>query len=145
MYQTTDFVAIEFRDYVSLLFENNGLFYNARTCDIDFQNNTSPLLKLDIEIAIPLGLIINELITNAFKYAFVDIISTCKLEIQIVENTANHYSFLYKDNGPGIPKDLSVEPKTMGLQLVDALVEQINGTLIIDSSDGLKVSFNFWN
>lgn len=145
MYQTTDFVAIEFRDYVSSLFDSNKTFYNAKNFEVIFENNTSPLLKIDIETSIPLGLIINELITNAFKYAFIDATKKHALTIVITENSENNYSFLYQDNGPGISENMIDEPKTMGLQLVEALVEQINGTLKIDSSDGLKVSFNFHN
>ncbi len=143
MYQTTNFVAIEFREYVSSLFENNRIFYNAQTFDINFENRTSPQLKIDIETSIPLGLIINELVTNAFKYVFIDSTPNYELKIEILESSTNNYSFLYRDNGPGIPEDLLVNPKTMGLQLVEALVEQINGTLLIDSTDGLKVSFDF--
>ena len=143
MYQTTNFVAIEFRDYISSLFENNRLFYNAQKFDLHFENSTSPQLKIDIETSIPLGLIINELITNAFKHAFVDSTFKYHLKIEISESSANNYSFLYQDNGPGFPEGLWMESKTMGLQLVQALVEQINGVLLIDSSDGLKVSFDF--
>ncbi len=145
MYQTSDFVAIEFRDYISSLFENNKLFYNAKEYDVDFQNNTSPLLKIDIETSIPLGLIINELITNSFKHAFIQADQKHKLIIEITENSDNTYSFLYQDSGPGISEDVLTTSKTMGLQLVEALVEQINGTLDIDSQDGLNVRFNFSN
>lgn len=143
MYQTTDFVAIEFQDYVSSLFNNNKLFYDAKSYTIDFQNNTSPLLKIDIETSIPLGLIINELITNSFKHAFSERDKSYLLKILISENEPNNYSFMYQDNGPGIKGDWSEQSKSMGLQLVEALVEQINGKLKIDSSDGLKVSFDF--
>jgi len=145
MYQTTDFVAIEFQDYIGSLFENNKLFYNAQAYAIDFQNNTSPLLKIDIETSIPLGLIINELITNAFKYAFVNEAQKHALTIEITENSENNYSFFYHDNGPGISRNALSESKTMGLELVEALVEQINGTLVIDSKDGLAIRFNFSN
>ena len=145
MYQTSDFVAIEFQDYVSSLFENNKLFYNAQWHEVNFQNNTSPLLKIDIETSIPLGLIINELITNSFKHAFNKADQKHTLIIEIVENAENNYSFLYQDSGPGISEDALTTSKTMGLQLVEALIEQINGILVIDSKDGLKVSFNFSN
>jgi two-component sensor histidine kinase len=145
MYQTTDFVAIEFKDYISSLFENNELFYNAQAYDVNFQNNTSPLLKIDIETSIPLGLIINELITNAFKHAFSISNEKHTLMIEITEHSANNYSFLYRDNGPGILESELNMTKTMGLQLVEALVEQINGKLMIVSKDGLNVSFNFHN
>lgn len=145
MYQTSDFVAIEFQDYVWSLFENNKLFYDAQVYDVNFQNNTSPLLKIDIETSIPLGLILNELITNSFKHAFNKADQKHTLIIEITEISENNYSFLYQDNGPGID-NVDLNPsKTMGLQLVEALVEQINGTLGIDSQDGLKVRFNFSN
>jgi two-component sensor histidine kinase len=145
MYQTTDFVAVEFQDYIGSLFENNKLFYNAQAYPINFQNNTSPLLKIDIETSIPLGLIINELITNAFKHAFVNESQKHSLIIEITENPENNYSFFYHDNGPGISGNALSKSKTMGLELVEALVEQINGTLVIDSEDGLAIGFNFSN
>ena len=93
--------------------------------------------------ASPLGLIVNELITNSFKYAFPDnqageiIISLQKKEDQI--------ELEYTDNGIGIPKDFDWhKAKSMGMKLVKTLVEnQLDGSLDMESHNGTKFTIKF--
>ncbi|MBU4536364.1 MAG: sensor histidine kinase [Euryarchaeota archaeon] len=85
-------------------------------------------LMLDINTSIPLGLIVNELITNSMKYAG-------KLKIDFYPQD-NYFILKVSDNGIGIPEELDIEnTKSLGLQLVNSLTEQINGQLTVNRKD----------
>jgi two-component sensor histidine kinase len=101
-------------------------------------------LFLNLDASIPCGLIINEIISNSLKYAFTDnrdgiIFVTLKVKNNQVKIEAG-------DNGVGIPEHINIkQTETLGLQLVDTLVEQINGSLILDRSKGTKFIIEFKN
>lgn len=98
-------------------------------------------MKKDIEIAlaVPLGLIINELITNSYKYAFTDGFSADKaisIDFHPIENTSK-YNLQITDNGKGLPKDFNMNTLTSyGLQLVQGLVAQLHGKMEIIQNQG---------
>ena len=97
---------------------------------------------LNLDTSIPCGLIINEIISNSLKYAFPNkrdgiIFVTLKVNKQKV-------SIQIWDNGIGISPEIDLkQSKTLGLQLVDTLVEQINGTIILDRNNGTKFNIEF--
>jgi len=99
-------------------------------------------LYLDIDRAIPCGLIINELVSNAFKHAFPDGKSG-KIFVHL-KNKLDNYTIEIKDNGIGLPAEFeSGKNGTLGLQLVQDLVKQIEGTLETNRAEGttFKVVF----
>jgi len=99
-------------------------------------------LELDIAKAVPLGLIINEAITNIFKYAFPDR-NHGKIEISLKELQGN-YSLLIKDNGIGLPPDFDYQQSnTLGLILMKGLSNQIDGIFDMESKHGVTVSLIF--
>ena len=65
-----------------------------------------PHMHLDIDTAVPLGLIMNELLSNSFKYAFNDVTSG-EINLQIQTLTEGKYELIYSDNGPGLPADFT--------------------------------------
>jgi two-component sensor histidine kinase len=98
---------------------------------------------LPMDTGIPCGLILNELITNSFKYAFKDreegVIS---IKLSVIEDG----KFLYEigDNGVGIDKSFDIEnAKSLGLKIVNKLVQQIEGSVECDLSDGTKFIIKF--
>jgi two-component sensor histidine kinase len=92
-------------------------------------------MKLNIEKAVPFGLILNELITNSFKYAF-DHQPSPYIGIEIEKNGKN-YVLKYHDNGKGLsPKIKFEDGKTMGLRLISRLSEQLNGSATYYYKDG---------
>ena len=102
---------------------------------IQYRTTIDPGLSVDLNTMVPLGLVLNELITNSFKHAFngrnggqID------LEIHRVEEDA--YDLIYKDDGVGIAADkLHGDGSTLGVSLIDSLVEQLNGHLTVESDD----------
>ena len=100
-------------------------------------------LVLGIGTAIPCGLIINELVSNALKYAFP---KDNKGEIKIAFHSfnENEVELIVSDNGVGLPKDFDLtNPESMGLRLVRIMTEQIEGKLELDRNDGTKFQIRF--
>ena len=99
---------------------------------------------LDINTAVPCGLIINELITNSLKHAFPNGRrgEVC-LDLFPVNNSK--YSLSVRDNGVQFPRNINFrKTETLGMQLVNLLVEQLEGTVMLRRKKGteFKISFN---
>ncbi|MBS7253641.1 histidine kinase dimerization/phosphoacceptor domain -containing protein [Flavobacterium branchiicola] len=98
---------------------------------------------LDVAQAVPLGLIINEAINNAIKYAFPD---GRKGEVTIVlkNNKENNYELCIADNGVGLPEDFEdTERDSLGMNLMMGLSDQIDGTFEMKNQNGLKITITF--
>ena len=98
-----------------------------------------------IDIAIPLGLILNELLTNSYKYAFNDN-NIAAINIKLQETEKNDITkrvvLLYKDSGKGY--NFSIEkPTTLGLRLIHVLSKQIGATIDYNNSNGSQYKFSF--
>ncbi|MDO6435624.1 histidine kinase dimerization/phosphoacceptor domain -containing protein [Flavitalea sp. BT771] len=104
-----------------------------------------PHLHLDIDTAVPLGLIMNELLSNSFKYAFNNGKSG-EINLEIRTRTEGKYDLTYSDNGPGLPVDLDVrKAKTLGMQLINDLSRQIGGKVKYENNNGAMFTINFTN
>jgi two-component sensor histidine kinase len=96
---------------------------------------------LEADVAISLGLIINELLCNAIKHAFHNVPNPT-FEITITKNSEQEFKLVAKDNGPGIPdKYIKDHSDTFGLELISLLVTQLKGTMEIDNKQ--RTSFTF--
>lgn len=97
-------------------------------------------IELGIDKAIPLGLIINEVINNSFKHAFPnDIAGLVKVEFK---TDINNYILTISDNGIGLSSNFK-KPFTIGFDLVKLFVEQLNGNLVITGNNGLVYKIEF--
>jgi two-component system, sensor histidine kinase PdtaS len=134
LYQTMDLSRINFKDYVEELL--NNLFDSYQSTSRISKDLLIDEIYLNVDVAISLGLIINELVTNSFKYAFPD----KKGIISIIMQSANGMMLLeVGDNGIGLPGDFDIcNANSLGLQLVLSLVEQVNGNVETDISGGTK-------
>jgi two-component sensor histidine kinase len=113
--------------------------YGTATEIVRFDLNT-PDIYVDINTAIPLGLIINELSTNSLKYAFKGR-KEGKLSITASEDP-HTLTLIVADDGVGLPKGITLENQTsLGLRLVKTLTGQLHGTVTIDRTGGTKFVF----
>ncbi len=115
------------------LYENEGTEIDVRTEDV----------TVDSETAVTLGIITNELITNAAKYAFPDgspgMVSVCFEKVN-----GSGYALSITDNGVGLPKGFSPDTcESFGFSLVKTLTDQLNGTLSVETSKGTMVTVRF--
>lgn len=99
-------------------------------------------ILLTIDKAIPLGLIINELVSNAMKYAFADGEGT--ISIYINRKPGGNVSMIIADNGKGLKQNSDFEsPQTLGFSLVKSLVDQIDGSISLQNASGTKFEIKF--
>lgn len=104
-----------------------------------------PVLYLDIDSAIPLGLILNELLSNSFKYAFNDGIDG-EINIEIQTLADGRYQLKFSDNGPGLPDNFDLSrATTLGIQLINDLSRQIGGNVKYEYKNGASFIINFTN
>lgn len=127
LYSTNEASEIEFMQFASNLhMQLNGLFAAGR--NITFVNNV-PHTVLDIDTAVPLGLILNELITNSYKHAF-DGNGPNLITVHITNN-GNEYVLHYADNGPGVT-DTQIRYGGTGMTIIRTLSRQIGGSFEYD-------------
>jgi PAS domain S-box-containing protein len=141
LYLSEDLTQINFADYIQNLVSNLFYSYNIKESQI------KPIIKiedvnLNIETAIPCGLIINELISNCLKYAFPN---QMKGEIIItLKSIEDKFELVISDNGIGLPEKININKiKTLGLLLVNSLTEQIDGKISIYKKDGTQFKIIF--
>lgn len=143
LYQSEDLTRIDFPEYIRSLvyhlFKSYAVDYSVIKSIINVED-----ILFDIDISIPCGLIINELMSNSLKYAFPD---GKKGEIEIDLHLEGEKTILrISDNGIGLPKDLNIQNSdTLGLRLVNILVEQIDGKISLDNTDGTSFKIEFIN
>lgn len=124
LYQSQSVSEIDFEAYCKQLSHQIAqLFPNGQSidCEVDVVN-----VKLDIDTAIPVGLILNELITNAYKYAFPN--GKGRLRISAKKNEQHTYTLRIEDTGEGLPDHFDWrKSKSLGLRLVHRLARQLYG------------------
>ena len=132
---------VDFDEYIrQLVKELSSLNTDGKEVETNIE---SKHMFFDVDTAIPLGLIINEIITNSYKYAFSKDKNNT-LDISIQKGSDEDYTLTISDNGPGI--DSSVElrkAKSLGLRLITRLVKQLQGTLEQTNSEGAKFIIHF--
>ncbi|HUP10810.1 MAG TPA: sensor histidine kinase, partial [Niastella sp.] len=103
-----------------------------------------PHLYLDIDSAVPLGLIMNELLSNSFKYAFNEV-EFGKICLQIIVMAEGKYQLIYSDSGPGLPDNFNLfRATTLGIQLINDLSRQIGGNVQYEKKMA-RYTINFTN
>lgn len=145
LYQTKDFAKINFKEYLNSLCEHLCSTYASTSSDSQIEYSLhAGFCTFDIEKTISLGLLINELISNSFKHGST-FNGKCKIEISLNKSDENNYSLIIKDNGKGLPENFDLNTlKSLGLQLVVLMTEQIQGKLDVHSSHkGTTFSITF--
>jgi len=141
IYRTADFSRLEFMDYIKTIASNLIQSYRTAATRVDFVADMQSV-GLNLDQAIPCGLIINELVSNALKYAFK---GRKKGTLTVILREENDEVILaVKDDGVGLPKDFAFEKNnSLGIQLVYALLEQIDATMQVDQSNGTEFFMRF--
>jgi len=141
LYSSDNFSEIPFKEYIKdMANELLQIYQNKSKVSLVFNLDD---IYLNINIAIPCGLILNELITNAFKYAFQGR-NKGNIIISLKTLKNSQYSLIVKDDGVGLPENTDIEnPTTLGFQLIKDLSIQINGVLSITSNKGTKFCIIF--
>ena len=144
LYQNEDLSVIEMQGYIESLINSVQSVYRKGGHNINI-NIDAEAVEMDIDRAIPFGLILNELVSNSFKYAFPKDDSQGKIYIQIKMTEDQSGYFEYSDNGIGLPKDTEKRTESsMGIRLMNRLANQLQTTLNVDNEvEGVRFWFNF--
>ena len=142
LYQSPDLAKVDFAEYIRNLTDHLFRSYAGNAGIIKLEMNVKDIF-LDIDSAIPCGLLINELISNSLKYAFP---KGQKGSIAIDFFTQNRAEnvLIVKDTGVGLPQDFDLKKThTLGLQLVNSLSRQLKGTMELHNNDGTEFRLAF--
>jgi len=141
LYRSKDLGKVDFNEYINRLISHLAQSYGNLASEICFKVSSEDVY-LNINTAIPCGMIINELISNSFKHAFPDV---KRGEICINLNSeTDGYRLVVSDDGVGFNSNLNIkESKTLGFRLIDTLVRQIDGKMSLDTINGTRCEINF--
>ena len=143
LYQSKDLAYIDFSEYVKSLTSYLAHTYLSCGKAVNISTKTQKI-PLEYDTVISLGLIINELVSNSMKYAF-NGNARGKIEISLKKIKDNLLDLCVSDNGVGFPDDINFrDTKSLGLQLVCSLAEQIGGTISLCNEKGTKFSIQFY-
>ncbi len=142
LYQSNDLSKVNFAEYIGNLAANLFRSYELSSRSIQPIVNVEDIF-LEIDVAVPCGLIINELVSNSLKYAFPSG-SSGEIRIELYADNSGELTLNVSDNGVGLPKDLDVNNlNSLGLQLVNSLVEQLGGTVKLNRDGGTEFTITF--
>lgn len=141
LYQSKSLSAFDFPEYVRLLAGHLFRSYQVSASRIELDTNIANV-QLGIDMAVPCGLIINELVSNALKHAFPGG-SAGKIQVKLTGKRGTA-SLSIQDNGTGLPEEIGLlNSETLGLRLVRSLVTQLEGEVRIERSQGTEIRIDF--
>lgn len=140
LYQDQRVNRVDFKSYLEDLLSSQARELSSLKTKLICANN----IELDLDFALPIGLILSELISNSIKHAYDDVdIPTITIE---VSSAAPNFHILIKDNGTGLPDDFSFEQTdSLGMEIIDALIGQINGEIHASNDGGACFRIKFKN
>lgn len=139
LYQNEDIATIELKEFIEDLCAQVITVFGYK---VETEINI-PSVSLDIDTAVPLGLISNELITNCYKYAFTKEKGGV-LTISLDKESEGHYKLSFNDNGPGLPESFDFEKaRSLGLRLVRRLSKQLGGHVEYRYANGARFEVHF--
>ena len=139
---------LNFSQYIEELAKNLFLTYRLGNADISLNTDLEENIFFDMDTAVPLGMIVNEIISNSLKYAFLGR-NKGKIQIKLhrkenAKDGTTGYVLNILDNGIGIPENIDFEdPHTLGLQLINILVDQIDGCIELKRDPGTEFTISF--
>ena len=141
LYKSENLSKIKACEYIKNLTDYLESTFIAQSGNIEMKTEVDDIY-LSLDVAIPCGLIVNELVSNAMKHAFQGR-KAGKVFVNLNRIENRHLRLVVKDNGIGISKNSKDENSSLGLQLVELLVKQINGKMILNTSAGTKFEITF--
>jgi PAS domain S-box-containing protein len=140
LYQASSFSQVNVKDYISNLVNtitNTLQIKDEVDINIDVDD-----IDMNINEIIPLGMLLNELLTNSLKYAFDDK-NDGLINLKITETDNNTYNVNYSDNGRGFDQSSFDNSETLGLTIVNMLLKQLQAEYEAHTEDGFEISFTF--
>lgn len=142
LYQSKDLLRIDFQEYIETLTSSLSRSYSVPGVSVQVDVNVENVL-LDLETAVPCGLVINELVSNSLKHAFHGKQGIGVIDIDFVTNDCS-YDLRIADNGIGLPDDFDpTKSISMGMEIVSILTKQLEGELSSHNNNGAVFEIKF--
>lgn len=143
LYQKGTATSVVLCEYMQNLIAQIYRSYENDNVKVNYRCNNQEFV-ISIDTAIPLGLLVNEIMTNSYKHAF----KKTRSGVIDVTNTVNgrHVTMIIKDNGSGLPsnyKDILIKPSSLGFELIAILIEQIDAKMEIENEGGTTFKLSF--
>lgn len=140
LYRSDDLAHIDFRDYLQSLLKSIALTYNRRGVSVEVKMEA---LLLDVNLGIPCGLLVNELVSNSLRHAF-PADRKGKVQVGVSRTDEGSYRLTVADDGVGLPANYDFTAgSSMGLKLVQILAGQLGAVMTLDTKAGTSLSFLF--
>jgi two-component sensor histidine kinase/CHASE2 domain-containing sensor protein len=141
LYQSKDLAKIDLEDYLKTLTSGLQSSFSGRPAPVRMTLEVEPIM-LGVDAAVPCGLIVNELVTNCFKYAFGS--NPGEIRISMKRTGESRLQLTVSDDGVGFPKDVDFRnTESLGMQLVTTLTDQLEGTLDLRNGCGTSFEISF--
>ncbi|MEM3373421.1 MAG: histidine kinase dimerization/phosphoacceptor domain -containing protein [Candidatus Anstonellales archaeon] len=149
LYRSKNISEINSHEYIKNLLTNIFETYRFNTSDTEIKLDIDDI-KLTVDKAVPIGLLLNELITNVIKYAFpqnkMSELQKKFVEIAFKKKEDSKLELLVSDNGVGLPESFDIEKNdSLGLKIVTSLVSQLDGKLLINPKNNTEFRIIFSN
>ena len=142
LYKSRDVARIDLSEYIRGLTTHLFSMYRAKVGPVSLKLNVKDVY-LDAKRAIPCGLIITELVSNSLKHAFPNG-KKGEISVEMIPDRGKTFSLVIRDTGRGFPEELDFhETKSLGMQLVTGLVDQIDGTIELSRVKGTEFKIVF--
>jgi len=142
IYQNEDLESVFLQSFITDLFEEVKHLFSLKGVAA-YGNFNMNNLTLNLQNAVPLGLILNELMTNSFKHAVLPN-KDLEIRVEMIAIGANEFELTYQDNGPGLSRDFQSQiSESLGMRLIFGLTNQINGKVLFEKKEGLHVNIRF--
>jgi len=134
--------SLNMKDYISDLVHDLARSYGEKEAVLYVE---VPPLEMDADTAMPVGLVVNELVNNAFKYAFIDIDRQPELKVILEAKREGEYLLTISDNGIGLDEETDeLNQRSFGMKLIDLLIrKQLKGVLEMVNDNGLTYLITF--
>lgn len=142
LYRSPDLGRIDFSEYLHAFCAQLAAGYVLDPDAVRVEARSEPVF-FEIEAAVPLAFLVNELVTNALKHAFPDGRTGC-IRVELSRPEPGTLELSVADDGVGVaPAAVEARPATMGMQVVRTLVRQLDGTMDVDHARGTAVRIRF--
>jgi len=144
MYQSENVSKVNMAMYLEELLQVLQMSYGLSGKNIQTSIQVKDI-DFDVTDAVPISLIVNEAVCNAYKHAF-NSLSEGEIGVSIFKNAKNIYTLTIKDNGIGLPNGFDIKKlKSIGFDLIKGLTKQLKGTLEVNSVKGTEIKISFSN
>jgi two-component sensor histidine kinase len=141
LYSSSNVAYIDIAVYIGELVSYLADCYNAHDRGIRIEQQVEPV-KMDVAQAVPVGLMLNEAITNAIKYAFPNRRGYINISLGVLDD--NNMMLNIADDGIGLPQDFDIkEASSLGMEMMKALSKQLGGSFKMENNNGVVITLIF--